>query len=286
MKQDVAAYYNQTQNHYQRWWQLSKGMALHYGIWYDDTRNFLEALNNTNKHLAELANIGEGQRILDAGCGVGGAAIYLAINHKSQVTGITLSDLQAETASNNAVLHAVDHLADFKILDFCKTNLKDDSFDIIWACESSSSAANKQQMVAEWYRLLKPGGKLVLSDFFKASDNQEDNDHLLDKWTAIWAMSPLVTETYLSQQLASAGFEINQVNDMTVNISKTVKRMYLSYWLGLIPAVLYNTIFGARKYARNHYKSGLFQYDSLKQGLWQYKSILAIKPADKGTFRG
>lgn len=283
MKQDVAAYYNQTQNHYQRWWQLSRGMALHYGIWHEDTRNFLESLNNTNKHLAELAGISTGQVVLDAGCGVGGSAIFLAQNNQAIVTGISLSDLQIETAKINTLIHHVDHLTDFKVLDFSNTKLKSSSFDLIWACESSSSAADKQQMAEEWFRLLKPGGKLVLSDFFKAKDSQNDKEQILDKWAVLWAMSPLVTNTFLNQQLEGAGFEIRQTNDLTDNIVKTAKRMYLSYWLGLIPSILYNTLFGARTYARNHYKSGLYQYNSLKQGLWQYKSILAIKPAGNGT---
>jgi len=284
MEQDVAAYYDQTQNHYQRWWQLNKGMALHFGIWYDNTRSFLESLNNTNKHLAELANITAGQKVLDAGCGVGGSAIFLAKNSKAIVTGITLSELQAKTANKNAIIHQVDQLVDIKVLDFCDTKLSNNSFDIIWACESSSSAVDKELMATEWFRLLKPGGKIVLSDFFKTTDTQADKDQLIDKWAAIWAMSPLVTSNYLTQQLEVAGFEIKQTNDLTDNISKTAKRMYLSYWLGLIPSMLYNTIFGARLYARNHYKSGLYQYKSLNQGLWQYKSILAIKPVGNGTF--
>ena len=283
MKQDVAAYYNQTQNHYQRWWQLSRGMALHYGVWYEDTRNFLESLSNTNKHLAELANVGAGQTVLDAGCGVGGSAIFLAKNKQAIVTGISLSDLQVETAKKNAIINQVAHITEFKVLDFCKTNLENESFDVIWACESSSSAADKQQMVEEWFRLLKPGGKLVLSDFFKTKDTQNNKADLLDKWTALWAMSPLVTDSYLVQQLEAAGFVISLANNLTKNIVKTAKRMYLSYWLGLIPSIIYNTFFGARKYARNHYKSGLYQYNSLEQGLWQYKSILAIKPVDGGT---
>lgn len=283
MIQDVAAYYNHTQNHYHRWWQLSKGMALHYGIWYEDTRTFIESLNNTNKHLAELAGITTGQVVLDAGCGVGGSAIYLAQNNQAIVTGISLSELQVETAKKNALIHHVDHLTDFKVLDYCTTKLESNSFDIIWACESSSSTADKQRMTAEWFRLLKPGGKIVLSDFFKASNAHTDKDHLLAKWAALWAMSPLVTDNYLALQFEDAGFEIKQNIDLTRNIYKTVKRMYLSYWLGLIPAILYDTFFGARKYARNHYKSGLYQYRSLKLGLWQYKSILAIKPEDNGT---
>ena len=279
MKQDVAAYYNQTQNHYLRWWQLSRGMALHYGMWYAETRSFLESLNNTNKHLAELSDVREGNKILDAGCGVGGSSIYMAKNHKALVTGITLSELQVKTARENATFHKVGDLTNFQVMDFCKTKFQDESFDIVWACESSSSAADKELMVAEWYRLLKPGGKLVLSDFFKTKENQQDKENLLDKWTEIWAMSPLISSTSLIHIMKTSGFQVTQTTNMTKYIYKTVKRMHLSYWLGLIPSVVYNTFFGARKYARNHYKSGLYQYSSLKKGLWQYHTILATKPA-------
>ena len=283
MKQDVAAYYNQTQNHYKRWWQLSKGMALHYGLWYSNTTSFLQALNNTNDYLAELAGIKEGNKILDAGCGVGGSAIYLAKNCKADVTGISLSEVQIKTAQNNAIKHNVADLTSFKILDYCNTDFKNDSYDVIWACESSSSAADKQKMIAEWFRLLKPGGKLVLADFFKATDNQNDKNKLLDKWAETWAMSPLITTNDLIVHLQTEGFNIPQTSDLTANIFRTSRRMYLSYWLGLIPSVLYNTIFGARVYARNHYKSGYYQYMALKKDFWQYKSLLAIKPPTPGT---
>jgi cyclopropane fatty-acyl-phospholipid synthase-like methyltransferase len=278
MEQDVAAYYNQTQNHYQRWWRLSKGMALHYGIWHDDTKNFLEALVNTNKHLAQLADIEKDQLVLDAGCGVGGSAIYLAKNYQAQVTGISLSDLQIQTAKENAIASNVEDLTDFVVLDYCDTGFAAQKFDVIWACESSSSAADKHKMAGEWFRLLKPGGKLVLSDFFKTSDTQTDKDKLLDKWSESWAMSPLVTTHSLVQELTGVGFKIGKIDNLTSGIYKTAKRMYLSYWLGLVPSVLYNTLLGARKYARNHYKSGYYQFKALRKNLWQYNAILVIKP--------
>ncbi|MEN8247594.1 MAG: methyltransferase domain-containing protein [Bacteroidota bacterium] len=277
MHQDVPAYYNQTQNHYKRWWQLDKSMALHYGLWYKDTTNFTEALENTNKHLASLANIVADQKVLDAGCGVGGSAIYLAKNHGAHVTGITLSDLQVETAKTNAIKHNVGDKTEFTICDYANTHFKDNQFDLIWACESSSSAPDKVAFARECYRLLKPGGKLVLSDFFRTATTNENN-YLLDKWVELWAMSSLVTNHSFAGTLEEEGFEINKNNNLTKNIIKTVKKMYLSYLFGAIPAILYNLVLGARKYSKYHYKSGFYQYKSLKQGLWEYRSLLAIKP--------
>lgn len=277
MEQDVAAYYNQTLNHYKRWWQLDKSMALHYGLWYDKTRNFTDALENTNKHLCQLANLSANQQVLDAGCGVGGSSIYMAKNYKASVTGISLSDLQVDNANEYAAHHQVSNKVKFKVADFTSTGFDDNQFDIIWACESSSSTPDKEAFARECYRLLKPGGKLVLSDFF-IIEQAVDHNGLLAQWVKLWAMSPLVTNKYFIGELVKVGFDLKQNNNLTKNINRTVKIMYRSYWLGAIPAVLYNLFFGARKYARNHYKSGLLQYKSLKQGLWEYRSLMVEKP--------
>jgi len=83
---DIADYYNQTLNHYQNWWNLDKNMAVHYGIWDSHTRNFQESLTNTNLVLMNMAFIAHGDKILDAGCGVGGSAFFLAQNKKVIVT--------------------------------------------------------------------------------------------------------------------------------------------------------------------------------------------------------
>ncbi len=277
MKPDVAAYYNQTQNHYKRWWHLDTAMALHYGIWFDETKTFLEALNNTNVYLAELGKLERGQKVLDAGCGVGGSAIFLAKKFNCQVIGITLSDLQIETAKRNAQIHNVPDKTNFLLLDYSDTNLPANSFDVIWACESSSSSPDKHKTINEWFRLLKPGGKLVLADFFRSEEEQIDQDHLLVKWTNIWAMSPLVTIDELINNLQKRGFTLKENKDLTANIYRTARKMHHSYWLGLIPALVYNLILGARPYARNHYKSGLYQYKALMQDLWQYRCIVAHK---------
>jgi len=71
---EVANYYNSTQNHYINWWNLKKSLSLHYGIWDDSTKSFAQSLANTNSVLLDLTDITSTDQVLDAGCGVGGAA--------------------------------------------------------------------------------------------------------------------------------------------------------------------------------------------------------------------
>ena len=252
-------------------------MSLHYGLWYKDTRNFVEALRNTNKYMAEKAEVAGDHRILDAGWGVGGAAVYLASNYSCRVTGVSLSELQVETARENAKKFSVDSLVDFKLCDYSQTGFQDASFDIVWACESSSSGPNKAKMLEEWSRILKPGGRLIILDFFKTHNLDADGNTLINKWCDLWAMSPLVSSKEMSSLLEASDFDIIDQENLTTQIVPTIRWMYKSYLLGSIPAKLYNLFFGARKYSRNHYKSGLYQYRAYKKGLWTYQAILARK---------
>jgi cyclopropane fatty-acyl-phospholipid synthase-like methyltransferase len=276
MPQDVAAYYDQTQNHYRRWWKLDRGMSLHYGLWHNDTSSFLEALENTNTYMAELASIKVEDRILDAGCGVGGAAIYLAGKHNAKVTGISLSERQIETAGTNARNHGVNNLVNFKLVDFTRTAFPDEEFDVIWACESSSSAPDKRMMLQEWSRLLKKGGRIVILDFFKTPKAGADNQ-LLNQWSDLWAMSPLVTLEELRHDINKAGLNLIHDENLTTKIIPTIKFMHRSYLIGRVPSGLYNLFFKAQRYSREHYRSGLLQYKAHRLGLWQYHALLVHK---------
>ena len=53
-------------------------LAFHYGLWGPDTTSTREALLRANKTLTQGCEFGPGQRVLDAGCGLGGTAIALA----------------------------------------------------------------------------------------------------------------------------------------------------------------------------------------------------------------
>ena len=105
------------------------------------------------------------KKILDVGCGIGGATRRLAskcVGPDSQVTGITLSSKQAARATALAERQGIPN-ADFQVMDALAMTFEDDTFDMVWACESGEHMPDKKKYVDEMVRVLKPGGTLVIA---------------------------------------------------------------------------------------------------------------------------
>lgn len=156
----VVQYYDYTLPIYQKYWYgNSESYALHYGFWEKDTKNFSESLINTNNFLADKLKIKSSDTVLDAGCGVGGSAIWIAKTFQAKVIGITISEKQMQEAQRLAKANKVDHLVTFMIRNYLDTKLPDGSFDVVWAIESVCHAENKKDFLKESFRLLKNGGE-------------------------------------------------------------------------------------------------------------------------------
>lgn len=274
---EIADYYNQTLNHYQNWWKLNNNLAVHYGIWDDGITSFQESLKNTNHVLSNIAAIKNGDRILDAGCGVGGSSFYLASKFDVHVEGITLSEKQYEYAQRKCIDLRLSKKVTFSLQDYSNTNFKDNTFDLIWAIESITSAEDKKQFAMEAHRLLKKGGRLIIADYFKTNENLTDKNNLLEKWRQLWSMAPFLTLNNYISIFNDNGFTLSSSYDVTSKIKPTSKRMYWSYLLGGPFAILYNIFNKPSPFAKNHYKSGLYQYKALLKGLWTYNILLFEK---------
>jgi cyclopropane fatty-acyl-phospholipid synthase-like methyltransferase len=274
---DISDYYNQTLNHYTMWWKLSDALAVHYGIWLPGTKTFTDALRNTNREMARIAGISSEHHVLDAGCGVGGAAFYLASQFGCKVTGITLSQKQLDFAKKTQQSSDEKDLISFDLQDFTKTTFPASTFDFVWACESSCYANPKTQFIDEVFRVLKPGGKLILSDYFLTEEGIKDKQAYIRKWGETWAINNFNTENNFVDELEKKNFRILKNLDFSNEITPSAKRMYLAYLFGLIPSNLYNLTHNTSRFAKTHYLSGKFQYLALRQKLWTYRIIHAQK---------
>ncbi|MEP6594765.1 MAG: methyltransferase domain-containing protein [Ginsengibacter sp.] len=278
-KKDIARYYDLSEVHYRLFWKLDKSKSLHYGYWDSSTKNFYEALSNINKVLAKHANILKGDMVLDAGCGLGGSAIWLVKNIGCKVTGISLSEQQVTQANVFAQKEAVEHLVTFRQNDYTNTGLADESFDVVWAVESVCHVRDKSEFIREAFRLLKKGGRLIVADFFKKDGLHGKDASEVKQWANGWAVEDFDTKENFGHQLIEAGFSNIHFENANEAIMRSSKRLYKAYFLGIIPAFIYS-IFNpkATLLGKNNVNTACLQYKTLKKNLWMYGIFWVEKP--------
>src|SRR5687768_2284802 len=94
--QKIIQYYKESENAYKDSWDLNKSLAIHYGYWDEKVNSFPQSLIRMSEVMMETAGIKPTDKVLDAGCGIGGSSIFLATTIGCSVTGITLSERQVE----------------------------------------------------------------------------------------------------------------------------------------------------------------------------------------------
>jgi cyclopropane fatty-acyl-phospholipid synthase-like methyltransferase len=159
----VADYYDRTQILYSALWSRR---SLHYGFWEPGTRTRAEAIRNLDRLVARELALASGGRVLDAGCGIGGTGRFLCAELGAQVVGISLSPVQLRRARQAAGRCGCAVPPAFVRADYMRTGFADASFDGVVAIESACYAARKEDFIREAYRLLAPGGRLVVADGF------------------------------------------------------------------------------------------------------------------------
>ena len=168
--QQIATFWDQISEGWQTIW----GTHIHHG-YYETNQviNPTEAQEKLIEHLAKLVEIKPQAKILDVGCGMGGSSVYLAKNLDALVTGITLSAKQVEIATRKAEENHLKNLS-FKIEDaLSMSSFEDNSFDIIWSLESCEQFFDKDLFIKQAYRVLKPGGQLMLATWCSSHEEYE-----------------------------------------------------------------------------------------------------------------
>ena len=277
--QKIIDYYRDTENAYKDSWDLNNSLAIHYGYWDTQVKSFPQSLIRMNEVMMEAAVIKSTDKVLDAGCGVGGSSIFMASVLGCKVTGITLSERQVELATVNAKKKEIQSLVDFKTMNYCATDFPDDSFDVVWGCESICYADNKEQFIKEAYRLLKPGGRLVVADGF-VTDFVNNENPIIRQWLDGWQVNYLETPARFESFMQQAGFKNFNYRNISKEASRSSRRLYKFYFLASLYLLWKRINFSkpATKMQKMNITACKFQYKGMKSGLWQYGLITGNKP--------
>lgn len=224
---EVRDYYDKVQSSYNKFWSNKHTLAMHYGFWDEGTRNRDAALLNQNRWMADALELKDGDVVLDAGCGVGGTAIWIAERYRVHVQGISLMENQIELAQkSNADRNVADRVT-FSVQSYLETDFADGAFDKAYAMESMCHAESKAEFLAEMRRLLKPGGRLVVQDVFRAArDLSAREARYLGDWLKGWAVPNMLTVVDFKRSAEEVGYRILGDEDVTEKVMKSAATIH------------------------------------------------------------
>ncbi|HEY1468404.1 MAG TPA: class I SAM-dependent methyltransferase [Candidatus Acidoferrum sp.] len=213
-KRKIIEYYDLASPYYHSMW----GDHIHHGYWIRGDESKETAQIQLIEHLARLANIKTGLRILDIGCGFGGSSLYLTKNYGASTTGITISPVQVQMAREAAAKTNLD--ASFLLMDAEDMRFVQ-PFDLLWSVESISHYHDPRKFFASAVKFLKPGGCFALTDWFRKENISAPDKKKFIEPIEEGMMVELRGMDEYHDFLVSSGLQVVHRQDLTANCAKS-----------------------------------------------------------------
>jgi len=114
--------------------------------------------------MAEIAGIDQTSYILDVGCGRGTSLLFYTQQYGCRGTGADLSPTSIAIASERCAAAGMSEKTKFSVAGACQLPYADAEFDAVFSECTMSLVTDKARAFREMARVVKPGGRVVLSD--------------------------------------------------------------------------------------------------------------------------
>ena len=182
---------------------------IHMWYWYDreDGATLTEAVHRITRRVTESLGLRPGEHVLDAGCGPGETAVFVAKTYGVTVTGVNVSQFELDRANERAQAAGVQSQTHFQYGDFMALPFPDNTFDAVLALESLQNAPDLAQVLRELFRVLRPGGRISFSDFSLESAREPER---VAKFMATLKLDRLPTLPQWLEYLRATGFAVEE----------------------------------------------------------------------------
>jgi SAM-dependent methyltransferase len=179
----------------------------------------------TRRVLAPLGSVPLA-RVVDAGCGGGGTALAITREHGGHVLGLTVSGRQVELASERARCGGLADRAQFVQADCTQSwPVETGSVDAVVTVEAVCHFADRGAFLAEARRVLRPGGRLVGSDWMTRDGLSPYAAGLAGDMEASWYLAPMETRGSWTRRLEAGGFRVDAADDLGAAVGENARRM-------------------------------------------------------------
>lgn len=211
----VEKFYNLVTDFYETGW----GQSFHFAP-RGKQETFRESIIRHEHYLALKLNIKDTDLVLDAGCGIGGPMRNIQQFTNAQIIGVTINDYQVNRGNTINSENGFNP-EQCKIIqgDYCKlSQFKDNTFDKIFAIESTCHSPDRCDVYKELYRVLKPGGLFGTYEWVLKSDKYNPNNskhkHIKYQIEKGNALPDLINDKICMEKLTKVGFKLVLAEDL------------------------------------------------------------------------
>lgn len=189
-------------------WEMLMGEQIHVGA------------ESETDVLARKAGVGAGTHLLDVCSALGGPARYLSRTYGCRVTGLDATQRMHAEAIRRTAEAGLSGKLDFVLGNALDMPFQASTFDVVWGQDAWCYITDKQRLVEECARVLKPGGALAFTDWLETGPMTDE------EWTALNAFMVfpyMETLDGYAKLAEAAGLTVVEKEDLTPDFATHVQ---------------------------------------------------------------
>ncbi|MHC9544996.1 MAG: class I SAM-dependent methyltransferase [Vulcanimicrobiota bacterium] len=176
-------------------WKMIMGEQIHFGGF------------QSSMELAEKAAVGKGMKGIDLCCCLGaGMRFLLRFRGVDAMQGVDATSHVIEEGRRITREEGLDDKISFTLADVCSSGLPDGSADFVWGEDAWCYVVDKEKLIAEASRLVRPGGIIAFTDWIEGP--KELTDEEADRFMAFMKFPNIQDMNGYSKLLENNGCEV------------------------------------------------------------------------------
>jgi ubiquinone/menaquinone biosynthesis C-methylase UbiE len=215
--------------------------------------------------LATKAGITAASHVLDVCSALGGPARHLARNYGCRVVGLDATQRMHEEATRRTAEAGLSEQVEFRLGNALDMPFRADTFDVVWGQDAWCYITDKDRLLRECARVLKPGGVVAFTDWLETGPMTDEEWLDLHTFMVFPYMETLDGYAALAE---AAGLTVVEKEDLTPDFAEHVQMYLEALQTQYKQAIL------------NHY--GQDMYDAVERGLIQWRDASAAGQVGRG----